>query len=288
MILEKLQLTVVKQLDNAVFEVQNQQGMVFYWIDHPKVKALIAQQGAHLISYRPKGGQELLWLSDNSEFSPSVAIRGGVPICWPRFANLGDSPLPKHGIARTAVWRLNNINTTTNECSLSLKLTPPSIPGVELECQFILSQQARIELITHNHSSHPFSYTGALHSYFITDVNKLHIRSLGRQYFDSVIGKIELVDDDFQLSAETDRIYLKAEDTSLMNFGEQQVEIHHKGHDSVVVWNPGCALAKQMADVSSADQFICIETAITQHPQSVAPGSFHKLCQLITASSASC
>ncbi|GGA92734.1 D-hexose-6-phosphate mutarotase [Agarivorans gilvus] len=283
MILEKLQLTVVKQLDNAVFEAQNQQGMVFYWIDHPKVKALIAQQGAHLISYRPNNGQELLWLSENSEFSPSKAIRGGVPVCWPRFANAGTSPFPKHGIARTAIWQLNTLSTSANECSLSLGLTHPSTPNIELECRFTLSQQAKIELITHNHSKQPFSYTGALHSYFITDVKKLHIRSLGPQYFDAVTAQLQQLDEDFQLSPETDRIYLQAEDTSIMSYANQQVEIHHQGHDSVVVWNPGSALAAQMPDLSSADDFICIETAITQQAQSVAAGESHRLCQTIKA-----
>lgn len=283
MILEKLQLTVVKQLDNAVFEAQNQQGMVFYWIDHPKVKALIAQQGAHLISYRPNNGQELLWLSKTSEMSPSVAIRGGVPICWPRFANTGNSPFPKHGVARTAIWQLNEIDTSANQCSISLSLSHPSTPNIELECRFTLSQQADIELITHNHSSQAFSYTGALHSYFITDVKKLHIRSLGQQYFDAVSAQLEQVNGDFQLSPETDRIYLQAEDTSLMSYADQQVEIHHQGHDSVVVWNPGKALAAQMPDVSSADDFICIETAITQQAQWVAAGEKHCLRQTIKA-----
>ena len=283
MILEKLQLTVVKQLDNAVFEAQNQQGMVFYWIDHPKVKALIAQQGAHLISYRPNNGQELLWLSENSEFSPSKAIRGGVPVCWPRFANVGDSPFPKHGLARTATWQLANVNTTADECCLDFKLIPDSIPEIELQCQFTLSQNAHIQLSTHNHSSEPFYYTGALHSYFITDVKKLHIRSLGPQYFDAVTAQLQHLDEDFQLSPETDRIYLQAEDTSIMSYANQQVEIHHQGHDSVVVWNPGSALAAQMPDLSSADDFICIETAITQQAQSVAAGESHRLCQTIKA-----
>lgn len=283
MILEKLQLTVVRQLDNAVFETQNQQGMVFYWIDHPKVKALIAEQGAHLISYRPSHGHELLWLSDDSQFSPSVAIRGGVPICWPRFANVGDSPFPKHGLARTATWQLANVNTTTDECCLDFKLIPDSIPGIELQCQFTLSQNAHIQLSTHNHSSEPFYYTGALHSYFITDVKKLHIRSLGQQYFDSVAGMITQVSGDFHLTKETDRIYLQADDTSVMSDADKQVEVSHQGHDSVVVWNPGSALAAEMPDVSSADNFICIETAITQQAQCVAPGETHQLCQTISS-----
>lgn len=52
-------------------------------IDHPQVKASVALQGAHLLSWKPAGEEEVLWLSNNTPFKQGVALRGGVPICWP-------------------------------------------------------------------------------------------------------------------------------------------------------------------------------------------------------------
>jgi glucose-6-phosphate 1-epimerase len=55
-------------------------------IDHPQVKASVALQGAHLLSWKPAGEEEVLWLSNNTPFKQGVALRGGVPICWPGLA----------------------------------------------------------------------------------------------------------------------------------------------------------------------------------------------------------
>ena len=38
-------------------------------VDHPQVKASFALQGAHLLSWKPAGEEEVLWLS-NSTISP--------------------------------------------------------------------------------------------------------------------------------------------------------------------------------------------------------------------------
>lgn len=37
-------------------------------VDHPQVKASFALQGAHLLSWKPAGEEEVLWLSNNTPF----------------------------------------------------------------------------------------------------------------------------------------------------------------------------------------------------------------------------
>ncbi|EQT39364.1 hypothetical protein G834_01943 [Escherichia coli HVH 182 (4-0985554)] len=45
-------------------------------VDHPQVKASFALQGAHLLSWKPAGEEEVLWLSNNKMASPfAVAYR---------------------------------------------------------------------------------------------------------------------------------------------------------------------------------------------------------------------
>ena len=46
-------------------------------VDHPQVKASFALQGAHLLSWKPAGEEEVLWLSNNTPFKNGIAIRGG-------------------------------------------------------------------------------------------------------------------------------------------------------------------------------------------------------------------
>jgi len=60
--------------------------------------------GATLTSYVTARGHELLFVSPRAAFDGSTAIRGGVPVCFPQFADQG--ALPKHGLARTQAWAL--------------------------------------------------------------------------------------------------------------------------------------------------------------------------------------
>lgn len=66
-------------------------------VDHPQVKASFALQGAHLLSWKPAGEEEVLWLSNNTPFKNGVAIRGGIPVCWPWFGPAAQQGLPAHG-----------------------------------------------------------------------------------------------------------------------------------------------------------------------------------------------
>ena len=65
--------------------------------------ATLYLQGAHLTSWVPAGGAEVLFVSELARFAPGESIRGGVPICFPQFAELG--PLPMHGFAHIAEWQ---------------------------------------------------------------------------------------------------------------------------------------------------------------------------------------
>lgn len=40
-------------------------------VDHPQVKASFALQGAHLLSWKPAGEEEVLWLSNNTPLKPA-------------------------------------------------------------------------------------------------------------------------------------------------------------------------------------------------------------------------
>ena len=61
--------------------------------------------GAHVTSWLPAGEiADRLFLSASSQFASGAAIRGGVPVCFPQFADQG--PLPMHGFARVATWEL--------------------------------------------------------------------------------------------------------------------------------------------------------------------------------------
>src|SRR5690554_6954112 len=72
-----------------------------------RLRAVVAFQGAQLLSFCPAGEAEWLWLSPNARFEEGRAIRGGIPLCGPWFGSRLDNPgLPKHGFLRNRPWQL--------------------------------------------------------------------------------------------------------------------------------------------------------------------------------------
>ena len=71
--------------------------------------------GAHLTSWRPRGGEEVLFTSRRAVFDGVHAIRGGVPICAPWFAGGADGGrAPAHGWARIRPWELRSAQATAD------------------------------------------------------------------------------------------------------------------------------------------------------------------------------
>jgi glucose-6-phosphate 1-epimerase len=63
----------------------------------------VAEQGAQVLSWQA-GGRERLYLSPTSACDGTMAIRGGIPVCFPQFNQRGT--LPKHAFARSTACRL--------------------------------------------------------------------------------------------------------------------------------------------------------------------------------------
>lgn len=60
----------------------------------PSSSTLISPFGAHLLSWRPTGDEDVLWLSSRAVMDGTRAIRGGIPLCLPWFGDPEDSPRP--------------------------------------------------------------------------------------------------------------------------------------------------------------------------------------------------
>ena len=80
-------------------------GLTLARLKHEAGEATIYLHGAHIASWRPTGQDPVLWVSDQSFFAPDKPIRGGVPVCFPWFANHPTDPTkPGHGFARIKQW----------------------------------------------------------------------------------------------------------------------------------------------------------------------------------------
>ncbi|MBI6530524.1 D-hexose-6-phosphate mutarotase [Proteus vulgaris] len=247
-------------------------------ISHPKVRAAISLQGAHLIAWQPAQEHPVFWLSEASLFTPGVAIRGGIPICWPWFASAGT---PSHGFARILPWEFSAhteqddsvlITMTLKESQQTQKYWPHPFT---LIARFKLGVTCEVELESYG----DYDATAALHSYFnVSDIDNVSVTGLGGHYIDTVADKEVYTDEtSLRFNGRTDRLYTEPDDFNLIHDDDwdRTIEVHHYHHSDVVCWNPGAELASSMKDMSAGGyrKMACVETARIHQP--LKPDNVH-------------
>ena len=86
-------------------------GLPMLLVENRQARAVIALQGAHVMSFQPKGQREMLWISPKTLFESGKPIRGGIPLCLPWFGPHSEDKTWLHGFARTRQWTLVGSNT---------------------------------------------------------------------------------------------------------------------------------------------------------------------------------
>ncbi len=245
--------------------------------------ALIADHGAHLLSWVPAGGVPVLYLSDKSQYGGSSAIRGGVPIIFPQFGERGSGK--RHGFARVQDWTRQFVGTEDGRAVARFRLNRNALAGdawqhgFQLDYQITFSaQQLAMTLDVTNTSSSEWEFCAALHTYLrIADINDLAVTGLqDLRYLDQVAGGVQCVQKEaaLRITGEIDRIYADAAGTLLLDDGTRQLAIAKSGFQDVVVWNPGQNKAAALSDMAPLDyaSFVCIEAGTILRPASLEPG----------------
>jgi D-hexose-6-phosphate mutarotase len=155
-----------------------------------------------------------------------------------------------------------------------------------VQIEFTVGKTLRIDLVTRNIGTHPFTLGEALHTYFhISDVGQTTIRGLENcDYMDKAGGISELKKqmNGIKIDSEVDRVYLNTtSDCIIKDRGLQRViRIAKQGSNSTVVWNPWTEKADKMGDFGPEGHrgMVCVESAnALDNVLSIAPGETHKL-----------
>jgi glucose-6-phosphate 1-epimerase len=246
------------------------------------VSAVVSKLGAQLLSWVTSDGRERLFLSDKAIFDGSVAIRGGVPICFPQFSSLGD--LPKHGFVRARSWSVSARRTGDDYALVTLECTDdeatrelwPHAFHAELTVM-LETDRIDLELAVTNTGGASFDFTAALHTYLRTvQVEDVVLEGLhGHDYQDSVLGGqvIRETGTELIIEKEVDRAYFDVKRPQYLKAGNLSLGIQAQGFPDVVVWNPWverCAALKDMP-ADGWRHMLCIEAAATR-PVSLPAG----------------
>ncbi|HEY8881546.1 MAG TPA: D-hexose-6-phosphate mutarotase [Roseateles sp.] len=253
-------------------------------------RACVSLEGGHVLSWQPTGAAEQLYLSPRSEFVPGKAIRGGVPVCFPQFADRG--ALPKHGFARTMRWELVSQEQGKDDALAVLRLRDNEATRALWPHAFELELSVRVggrtldvELACENlgqPGDGPLQFTAALHTYLrVQDLDAVSVEGLsGLRYWDNVKKAEALQRMDLLLTGEKgvldlDRVYYGVKERPLLvTEDRRQLTVQQQGFEDAVVWNPGPERCAQLADMPPEgwSEMLCVEAATIGRPVELPAG----------------
>lgn len=242
----------------------------------------IALQGAQVLSWIAKG-RERLFLSPNSRWDGTSAIRGGVPICFPQFNQRGT--LPKHGFVRNLLWQAGEVVATPEAAHIDFTLRSNTQTWALWPQAFVAQLrvaltpgQLTITLSVHNTDAHQdLQFTGALHTYLaVDDIDLTELRGLGAcPEWDAVTDTNGVADEVLYFDGEFDRVYDTSTQPLYLQDGSALLHIEQSpSWGQSVVWNPGESKCAALADMP-ADGFahmLCVEAAQVHEPIVIPAG----------------
>ena len=168
--------------------------------------------GAHITSW-VGGGRQRLWMSTASVMDGSAPLRGGIPLCFPQFADNGN--IKMHGFVREMSWNLVADECSKNEDNLIIVLRLDSDENTDklwnnsnhpfsLKYTINLSRLGlHIALqVTNTDMDHAMQFTNCFHPYFrVEDSSSITIQGLhGQRFIDKVDKKLEKIQQSVDLN----------------------------------------------------------------------------------------
>jgi len=247
---------------------------------------------AHLLSWCPTPGNEQVFLGEMAEVGkPGLAIRGGVPICWPQFGTFetaADSCKLKHGFVRTSSkWTV--LRQSEDSVSLVLKSDDETRKCWAKDFEFVYTvsvgnNSVRMEMEVRNDNSDPLEFTGCLHSYWRCNSSEnCKVEGLKGAKFDKGIGNIfrgDAVEESssvpFVDAKETQLLYSGAGDVvTLVEDGKRRLRLTKSNLPDWVLWNTGAENGSGIKDLKEGEykKYVCVEPGFASQPVTVAPGA---------------
>ncbi|MFO7582968.1 D-hexose-6-phosphate mutarotase [Guyparkeria sp.] len=254
----------------------------------------ITPLGATVLSYRPRGGDEVIWVSETARFDGSRPVRGGIPVCWPWFgAHPTDTSQGAHGFARRMPWQIDRMDHDDHGAVAVFSLVDDDTTRSRWPHPFRLTLTVRLdeslhlELAAENRGDEEWEVSEALHSYFrVRDARGIRVEGLrGKHYWDKQQGGVRGVQaSDLTVQPPIDRVFFDHWDETVIHGADRRLRIAKNGSATTVVWNPGPDGVKGFDDIpeDAWPGMLCVETAnALDNRYRLAPGERHVLSATI-------
>jgi glucose-6-phosphate 1-epimerase len=236
-------------------------------------EATVTLYGAQLVSWRGADGGERLFCSARSARDGSRAIRGGVPVIFPQFAERGAGM--RHGFARVCHWQAAHSGLDDGAPFVQLRLTRAELPAALAQAwpfKFALSLRITLRadsldlsLQVRNMDARAFPFAAALHAYYqVAQLDRSTLDGLAQAPFSDHTGRTATQREaTLHFDDHLDRIYRAAPGPLTLDTGTGALRLEQQGFTDVVVWNPGARDAAALADLADDEvqRFVCVEPA---------------------------
>lgn len=255
----------------------SQQVQALLQVTHPLFSAVIALQGAQLLSFKQADNIEWLWLKPRQSFTEGQAILGGIPICAPWF---GQKHKPAHGFAQLQRWQLTKVTETNQQVQLSFSFTHQA--STHFNASFTLQQtltlsQAGIGLELCWQNLSPQTQRGlsfAWHSYFACQDNLQNPATVsglnGKLYYDNRQGLTQhLQRGSITANTALDQVFCYANEALQLN-SAKALQISTSSCPSTIVWRPEAG--DEVFGDNAYRNFLCVEKgSVFDNEFSLAP-----------------
>ncbi len=268
-------------------------GLAMLIVENPLGRSVISLHGAHVMSFLPAGGREMLWVSPKTLLQDGVPIRGGIPLCLPWFGP-GPDGKTMHGFARIKEWTVAAAERLANGATrLTLELTGDEATNalwphgfafrLEIETGTRLTMTLRVE----NRGITPAPLAFAFHTYFaVPDVTQARVSGLeGSTYIDKMDNFLKKQQiGEVTIDSVTDRIYLDVPRRQTITAGSTYAGIESEAR-CAVVWN-AWSNDRNIPDLGEGNHvgYLCVERGdIADHAATLAPGGVYTTSMTLSA-----
>lgn len=254
--------------------------------------ARVAELGGCVLSWRPRGGDDVLFVSKDAQLLPGTMWHGGIPVCAPWFGTgQGDWEVPHgHGLVSRVQWRTDLLEQNDDGAKLVLTLTSADVahlPGAQrypddltYRLDITVDVAALTVALTIGSPTREVSIDQALHPYLRIDATAATVTGLEDVDFQDVLHgwRPRRDADPLTFGEHTDRVYAEAPPLFLSDVRRTRRLSNH-GASRTVVWNPGPA----NTDVGEEwREFVCLEYGTVRDGAVTIPaGGDHRLAMTI-------
>ena len=267
----------------------------------PAAAAEIYLHGAQLTSWRPVGAEDVIFLSQHSQWEAGRAIRGGIPVCFPWFRNKADDPkAPAHGFVRTKAWQLDSVEMQGDAVLVTLSTASDEATRAWWPHDFHLTHRLTIgeelaqELVVSNTGNTSLRFEEALHTYYrVGGADAVRVQGLdGVDYLDNTDGnRKKQQEGDVVFGRQTDSAYIDT--THAVEIYDpllrRRIRLTKQNSRTTVVWNPWSTGAQTLKDLGGDEwrTMACVEASnIRDFAVDLLPGQLHTMTTIINVAAA--